>query len=72
MKISKTISRGGEITSLDYLLTLARAKRAVVVQHGNWYWIRPAAFIVNWPLTTILRYKFYHAVKEKNAPEDNQ
>lgn len=74
MKVSKNISKGSQITSIDYLVTLAKERKSVVLEHGSGFWhsIRPAAFIINWPLITITRFKIFHAVKESDAPQNNQ
>lgn len=72
MKVSKNIERGEPITSLDFLMTLARERKSVVVYVGGNHFVRAAAFIVNWPLSMIVRMKFYHAVKAEHAPEDHQ
>lgn len=72
MKVTKNIEKGDRITSLDYLMTLAREKKSVVVYVGGDHFVRPAAFVVNWPLSMVCRMHFYHAVKLINAPEDHQ
>lgn len=72
MRVSKNIERGERITSLDFLMTLAREKKSVVVYVGGQLFVRPAGFVVNWPLSLVARMNFYHAVKTSNAPEGNK
>lgn len=72
MKVSKNIEMGEQITSLDFLMTLARERKAVVVYVGGNHFVSAAGFIVNWPLSMIVRMKFYHAVKANNAPTNHQ
>ncbi len=72
MKITENIERGERITSLDFLMTLARQRKSVVVYVGGGHFVRPAAFIVNWSLAMVDRMKFYHAIKIEHAPKDHQ
>jgi hypothetical protein len=72
MNVTKNIETGDRITSLDYLMSLARERKSVVVYVGGAHFVRPAAFVVNWPLSMIVRMRFYHAVKKINAPENSK
>lgn len=64
MKVSKNISRGEQIKDLSELYSLACKKRSVVFQRGTFHWVRPAAFLLFWPLAELLKGKVYYAVKE--------
>jgi hypothetical protein len=70
MQITKNIIRGSLIEDLNELVQLAKYKESVVAYMGGSYFVRPAAFMLNWPLSTILRTKIYHALK--NETEDPQ
>jgi len=66
MKVSKNIKRGAEITVADLpeLVWLAKERQSVVVLFGkNYYCVRPAAFILQWKLSEILKHKIYNALK---------
>lgn len=71
MKVSKNIKQGSEIKDLKILLELALKAQSVVVKtnHG-WFYVRPAAWIVNWPLREILKCTFYQSVKIKHDPKN--
>lgn len=66
MQVTKNIRKGDPITSLDFLMVLAREKKSVVVDCGGWHFVRPAAFMVNRPLSMVVRTKIYHAIKAGN------
>jgi hypothetical protein len=63
MKVTKNISRGDRITSLDFLMTLAKEKKSVVVFVGGNHFVRPAAFLANWSMSLLVRLHIFHAVK---------
>lgn len=65
MKVSKNIRRGSLIEDLNELVQLAQDGCAVVVYMGGSHFVRPAAFMLNWPLSVILRTKIYHALPIK-------
>lgn len=73
MRVSKNIEKGKEITDLRVLLHLAKERRSVVVTRVHTY-VRPAAWVISWPLREILNYRFYYAVKDtkNNAPQNNK
>jgi hypothetical protein len=63
--MSSNIAKGGRIEDLSELLWLAENKKSVVVQYGEKHlYVRPAAFLIGWPLKTLSRYSFYYAVKK--------
>jgi hypothetical protein len=71
MRVSKNISRGKEIVDLNEIPRLALEKRSVVVGMNKYtHYVRPAAFMLMWPLNQILKIKLYYAVK--NATADHQ
>ncbi len=64
--VSKNISKGGEI-GYDKLIELYQQRKSVVlVNKGShsFAFVRPAAFIINWPLIQILRYKIHYAIHD--------
>jgi hypothetical protein len=67
MKVSKNISRGEEITDLREIKRLALNRESVVMSRGQFHWVRPAAFILGWPLNEILNTKLFYSIKE-NGP----
>lgn len=66
MKVSKNMRRGALITDLNELVQLAQDRQSVVIFAGGSHYIRPAAFILNWQLSMVLRMKIYHALKDDN------
>lgn len=62
MKVSKNKYRGALIEDLNELVSLAMDKESVVVFVGGSHVVRPAAFIINWQLSTIIKLKIYHAI----------
>jgi len=62
MQITKNIFRGGKITDLNEIKRLATERKSIVVGAGYGYFVRPAAFILQWPLAMILRYSIYYSV----------
>jgi hypothetical protein len=69
MRVSKNISRGDRITSLDMLVTLAKEKKAVVVIYGSHFLkVQPAAFIINWPIPVIQNRQIFFAINH-NKPQ---
>lgn len=64
MRISKNISRGGLIKNLSELYSLSCERKSVVVYSCGHYYIRPAAFMINWSLRDLLKSKIYYAIKE--------
>ena len=65
--MTKNITKGGKIDDLKELEWLSQNKRTVVVKYGNKdLYIKPAAFLIGWPLKTLLKYEFYYAIKNKS------
>lgn len=63
--VSKNIAVGEPISNMDELLRLADEGKSVVV-HGAWgYYVKPAAFMIHWPLALLGRMKFHYSVKVK-------
>lgn len=58
MKVSKNLKRGELVTSLPDLMKLAEEKQSVCFLMGGWHdkklKVRPAAFLVNWPLCRLV------------------
>lgn len=62
--MSKNIIKGERIDDLKELNWLACNRRSVVVVHGGReLYVRPAAFLVGWPLKTLLKFEFHYAIK---------
>lgn len=62
MKVSKNRWKGSEITDLNELVVLAECKESVVLKLGGYHIVRPAAFILNWPIAMVLRHKIFHSL----------
>lgn len=69
MKVTKNISRGGQIKDMTVIYSLAIKKQSIVVAMGGTHFVRPAAFIMNWTLFQLMRTKIYYAVKDKNIKD---
>lgn len=68
---SKKYKVGAQITDLSVLGDLALSKRSVVIKHQNpYYYIKPAAFMVNWPLRELLKLKLYYPAEMTKAEQD--
>lgn len=63
MKVSKNIYRGGLITDINEIQRLALEKKSVVLRLGAQHLVRPAAFILGWPLFMILKADLYYSVR---------
>lgn len=62
MKVSKNRWRGARIDDLNELVILAKCRESVVISKGNVHFVRPAAFVIQWPLAMILNNKIYHCL----------
>ena len=61
IKVSKNLYKGELITDFTQLMVLADQKKSVCF-HQGWesIWvIRPASFIINWPLAMLVRMRLY-------------
>ena len=65
-KVSKNICKGGRIDDLNELVKLAKARKSVVVISGCGTYVRPAAFMIHWPLAMILRHSIYYAIRDSD------
>lgn len=74
MKVSKNIWKGAEITNLAELQKLAVDGKSVVVKTKFYTYVKPAAFMINWPLCRLLNLTFFHAINKKDFddPQDSQ
>lgn len=71
-KISKNYVTDGVVESFEELLELAEERKSVAYCVGirrHWF-IRPAAFIVNWPLAKIKGFTFYKTKKVGDKNDD--
>jgi hypothetical protein len=62
MKVSKNRWRGSKIEDLNELIQLAQDKQSIVIGMGNIHFVRPAAWVIQWPLQMILNRSVYHAL----------
>jgi hypothetical protein len=69
MRISKNISLGGKITDLNEIQRLASERKSLIVRMGGSYFVRPAAFIIGWPMNLILRTELYYSVKDSDITD---
>jgi hypothetical protein len=67
MRITKNISKGDQITSMDMLVTLSRQGKSVVIAFGAWHKVLPAAFVIGMPLRTVLNYSIFFAINHNEA-----
>jgi hypothetical protein len=63
--VTKNIAQGEPLASLDELVRLARESKSVVVESPYYRYIRPAAFMIHWPLVHLVSLKFYYTIKVK-------
>ncbi len=62
MKVSKNRWRGSRIDDINELVMLAKDKQSVVILQGKEHIVRPAAWIIHWPLAMILNQHIYHCL----------
>lgn len=66
--VSKNMKRGAQITDLNELVQLAEDKCSVVIYMNRYtFYVRPAAFILNWQLCMILRVRIYNCLPIKKS-----
>ena len=64
--ITKNIGKGEKINNLSELIRLAYEGKSVIVK-GPWhYWVRPAAFMINWPLYHLSKLSFFYSINIKH------
>ena len=62
---SKNIAIGETVPNLNELIRLANEGKSVVVR-GTWgYYVKPAAFMIRWPLELLGRMEFHYSIKVK-------
>lgn len=66
MQITKNVWKGGEITDLNELVELSRQKKSVVLRTGDFFSVRPAAFIIQWSIAMIINHKIYYGIHERD------
>jgi hypothetical protein len=66
MRVSKNIEKGKQIRDITELFSLSLKKKSVVVQLGEAYFVRPAAFLMEWRLSQLLKAKLFYAHKESD------
>lgn len=66
MQVTKNICKGQPIENLSEILTLAKDSKSVVIERNGYTAVRPAAFIQNWNLVELSRWKFFYSVKNGN------
>ena len=73
MNASKNIRQGREIKDLRKIKLLAEERKSVVVKtnHG-WIYVRAAAFVLQWPLSEVVKCQFYQSVKIENGIKDHK
>jgi hypothetical protein len=62
-KVSKNIQKGDEIIDYKVIKSLALNRESIVLTNGKVTFVKPAAFILGWPLSLILNFKFYYSIK---------
>jgi hypothetical protein len=72
MQVSKNITKGKEIKDLRELYSLAIKKQSVVVYCNKWWYVRPAGFMINWPLAQLVHVQLFYSVKSGNAIKSSQ
>ena len=63
--ITKNIGKGEPISNLAELKRLALEGKSVIVETAWHKYVRPAGFMINWPLTHLLNLKFFYSIKLK-------
>ena len=63
--VTKNIAQGEQLPTLDELVRLAREGKSVVVGSPYYRYVRPAAFMIRWPLFHLVPLKFYYTIKVK-------
>lgn len=73
MNASKNIRQGREIKDLRLLSALALERKSVVVKtiHG-WVYVRPAEWLLQWPLSEIVKCQFFHSIKINNGTKNSR
>lgn len=62
---SKNIAIGEPVPNLNELIRLANEGKSVVVR-GAWScYVKPAAFMIHWPLALLSRMEFHYSIKVK-------
>ena len=63
--VTPNIIRGKEITDYSIIVKLAQQRKSVILYNRfGFFCVRPAAFIQNWNLRVIARFKIYHSIKK--------
>lgn len=61
--VTKNIGKGEPINDLRELVRLAEEKKSIIMRLGwNWY-VRPAAFMINWSLGQLAKMQFFYSIK---------
>jgi hypothetical protein len=63
-KISKNFYKGKEITDLKEIYQISLIRGSIIVSNNYVNWIKPASFILHWPLSVILLYRYYYSIKD--------
>jgi len=63
--VSKNIGKGEPLQNLNELIRLAYEGKSVIVCGGWGYYVKPAAFMIFWPLYHLSKLKFYYSIKVK-------
>lgn len=71
MQVTKNILRGDRIKDVTELVNLAKERKSVVVSQFGRYYVRPAAFIMNWSILQVSTIELYHSVKSDDAIKSN-
>jgi len=63
--VTKNIALGEQVPDLNELIRLAYERKSVIIR-GPWgYYIKPAAFMIHWPLYHLSKLKFFYSIKVK-------
>jgi len=72
MQIASNISKGGQITSIDMLVTLAKKKEVVVIEKTHFSLLIPADYLLDFSINDILKNSIFFFAPKTNETQNNQ
>lgn len=64
-RVSKNYYKGKEIDDLKEIYKLSLTKSSIIVSNNYVNWIKPASFILHWPLAVVMKFRYFYSIKDE-------